>query len=179
MCDGPTMIGKLSKYETDRLIVSEWHSLLASDKDMAKAVMKILTPRVTRSLPESWQGEYSEDRTARWIEERDQEAALLLVLDRSSKNPVGLMILFESDEGQSGRSIRVGYMLAEAAWGKGFATELLRGFIDWCRTVEVSSVIGGVERDNVASQRVMEKNGFAVQPRDKSDGQLLYRLDIQ
>ena len=170
------MIGKLCKYDTDRLVVNQWRSL-STDKEMARAVMKILTPRVTRPLPENWQGEYSEDRATRWIEKRDQEAALLLILDQSSENPVGLMILNDGDEEHSRLNIRVGYMLDEAAWGQGFASEVLRGLISWCKTVAISSIVGGVEQDNIASQRVMEKNGFVAQASD--DGELLFRLDIQ
>jgi len=146
---------------------------------MAKAVSAILTPRVTQSLPEEWRGEYPEDRAAKWVEDLDQEAVILLVLGRPTKNVIGLMILFESDDEQSGRSVRIGYMLAENAWGKGYATELLQGLIGWCRTMEVSSIIGGVERDNVASRRVMEKNGFVALPNALSRGELLYELRLQ
>ncbi len=103
----------------------------------------------------------------------------MLILDRSSKKPIGLMIVFKTDDESIGRVVRIGYMLAESAWGQGIGTELLRGFIDWCKTAKVSSIIGGVERDNIASQRVMEKTGFVVQPGKASDGELFYRLDIQ
>jgi [ribosomal protein S5]-alanine N-acetyltransferase len=173
------MISKSISFVTDRLIVGEWQLLSVSNKDMAKEVSAILTPRVSQSLPEDWRGEYSEDRAAKWLEDLDQEAAILLVLERPSKSAVGLTILFESDEKQSGRSIRIGYMLSENAWGKGYATELLQGLIGWCRTTDISSIIGGVERDNFASQRVMEKNGFVVLSNTQSRAELLYQLELQ
>ncbi len=173
------MICKSSSFTTDRLIVSEWRLLAVSDKEMANAVSAILTPKVNQSLPEDWRGEYTEYRAAKWLEDLDQEAAILLVLDRPTNNAIGLMILFESDEKQSARSIRIGYMLAENVWGKGYATELLRGLVGWCRTMEISSIIGGVERDNIASQRVMEKNGFVVLPNVRGHEELLYELELQ
>jgi ribosomal-protein-alanine N-acetyltransferase len=146
---------------------------------MAFAVASIFTPEVTQSLPENWRGEYSKDRAAKWLEDIDREAATLLVLDRSSKNPIGLMIVFEDDEQQSGRSVRVGYMLAETAWGQGYATELLNGFVAWCRTVEITSIVGGVARENVASQRVMEKNDFRRLPQSQGQEELLFKLELQ
>ena len=164
------------------MLVREWRSLLSGDsmdQDLASAIVTILTPPVTQSLPEGWQGEYTIGRAARWIEEREQDAATLLVVERSSKTAIGLMFLFESDDDQSGRSVRVGYLLAESVWGQGLASELLKGFVDWCRTVEISSIVGGVERDNIASQRVLEKNGFTILPSVKDCGELVYELQFQ
>jgi ribosomal-protein-alanine N-acetyltransferase len=168
----------VSSFDTDRLIVKEWRALIASDKDMAEAVVTILTPRVTQSLPEGWQGEYTADRASRWIAERDREGATLLVLDGSSKTPIGLMILSESEGEKSGRCVRIGYLLAESAWRQGFASELLEGFIDWCRTADISSVIGGVARENVASRRVLEKNGFDILPGTQNQHELIYELRL-
>lgn len=167
-----------SRFETGRLIVGEWHSLSPSDRDLAKSVVAILTPAVTQSLPQGWQGEYSAERAAEWIRERDQESTVMLILDRESAEALGLVILFDAGDEAAGRIVRIGYMLAEAAWSRGIGTELLRGFIEWCGTAGVSSVLGGVERDNIASRRVMEKAGFVVEPGDASDTELLYRFDI-
>lgn len=42
----------------------------------------------------------------------------------------------------------------------------MRGFVSWCRqfngtdTRQIASIIGGVARTNVASKRVLVKNGF-------------------
>jgi ribosomal-protein-alanine N-acetyltransferase len=132
-----------------------------------------------RLIVKGWQGEYTIDRASRWIAERDREGALLLVLDRSSKTPVGLIILFESEEEGSGRCVRIGYMLAESAWGRGYGSELLKGFVDWCRTVSISSIIGGVARENDASRRVLEKNGFDILPGAQSKHEPEYELRLE
>lgn len=173
------MICRSSSFTTDRLVVGEWRALSFSDKDMINAVAAILTPRVTQSLPEDWRGEYSHSRAAKWLEDIDQEAATLLVLDGTTRNPIGLMILFESVEERSGHTVRIGYMLAESAWGNGYATELLQGFVNWCKNTEIASVIGGVEKDNVASQRVMVKNGFTVLANSQIHSEILYELRFQ
>ena len=166
----------MCRFNTERLLVREWHSCSAvsvADQALAQVVCVLLTPSVTQSLPERWQGEYTTERASQWIEERDGEGTTLLVLDRLSGTPIGLMILFENDDDPRGRIVRLGYLLAESAWGKGLASELVRGFVEWCRTVDIASIVSGVERDNVASQRVLEKNGFVLQ-QDKDDSADLF-----
>ena len=91
----------------------EWHSYSAdrlADQDLAQVVFVLLTPSVTQSLPERWQGEYTTERASQWIEERDNEGTTLLVLERSSGTPIGLIILFENNDDPRGRTIRLGYL---------------------------------------------------------------------
>ena len=96
----------------------------------------MLTEPVTRTLPTAWQGNYTVSRAREWIKERDKEGTTLLVVERSTKEPIGLVILIEvdSENANDGIEVRVGYLLAESAWGKGLATELVKGFVEWCRT---------------------------------------------
>ena len=123
-------------------------------------VAGILTEPVTRTLPAAWHGAYSEERARDWIAERDREGATLLVAEKASANPVGLVILLESPS-EDGTELRLGYLLAEASWGKGVASELVDGLVQWCRAqAEIRSLAGGVAPDNPASKRVLEKNGF-------------------
>jgi len=156
------------EFQTQRLLVREWHSISAegfSSCDLAGIVADMLTEPVTRSLPISWQGEYSIERARHWIEERDEEGTTLLVLDRNSEQAVGLVILFEveSAEPERGIEVRIGYLLAESAWGKGLGSELLQGLVEWSRAQPViSSLAGGVDSENTASRRVLEKSGFRI-----------------
>lgn len=166
----------------------DWHSFSSGDRepqDLTQVVLRMLTERVTRSLPTSWRGPYTEERARRWIEERDREATTLLVVDRLSKAPLGLSILLETDseEVAGGIEVRFGYLLAESGWGKGYARELIGGFVDWCRQqADIVSIVGGVERDHIALQRVLEKNGFlrVQQSVDMAaQGESLYRLRLR
>ena len=123
----------------------------------------MLTEPVTRMLPSAWQGDYTVSRAREWIRERDQEGTTLLVIDNSTKEPVGLVILIEVDSKNAidGIEVRVGYLLAESAWGKGLATELVKGLVEWCRTQStIATLAGGVNADHPVSMRVLEKNGF-------------------
>jgi RimJ/RimL family protein N-acetyltransferase len=93
--------------------------------------------------------------------------------------PIGLIILFESAYGTDGSELRLGYMLAESAWGRGLASELVSGFVEWCQNNEVASVTGGVERNNIASRRVLEKCGFVCEPSTQEAAEQLFVLRVR
>lgn len=142
-------------------------------------VRAVLTPQVTRSLPPTWQGAYTEARARDWIEDRDSEGPTLLVVERSSGGPVGLMILYEEDPETEGVKVRLGYVLAESAWGRGLGSELVRGFVEWCRAAGVASIVGGVERENIPSRRVLEKNGFVRTPTTEGEATEEFELRLR
>ena len=154
-------------FETERLRIHEWHSPSGGERDLAAVVAGLLTEQVTRSLPSGWQGSYSEERARAWIKDRESEGTTLLVADRSNGEPIGLMILSEtqSERDVDRVDIRLGYLLADDVWGKGYASELIKGFVSWCREQKViHSLAGGVEPGNPASARVLERNGFQAVP---------------
>jgi RimJ/RimL family protein N-acetyltransferase len=151
-------------FVTDRLVVNDWARLLADDSAETirdSFVMSLLSDAVTRDLPPGWQGHYDMDRAASWFAERQVESTVLLIANRSESNPVGLLILTESEHSDGVSDIRVGYVIAESAWGKGFATEVVAGLADWCRdNGTIRSLISGVADRNGASARVLHNNGF-------------------
>lgn len=161
--------------------VADWHnSPLPAGNTLPDVVATLLTATTTRALPSPWRGDYDRSRAAAWIRERDDESAVSIVTDRETSIPVGLIILFTAPaDDSSGRvDIRLGYLLGESVWGQGLGTELVAGFVEWCRSVpRIRSVAGGVEQDNIASTRALAKNGFApVGP--AIDGEQLYELDL-
>lgn len=176
------MISRTCSFTTERLLAREWRSLSDEEwlvRDLADVVQSLLTEGVTRSLPEPWQGAYTTQRSAEWIRQRDAEGTTLLVVDHSSRQPVGLVILFEmASEGGTGPEIRLGYLLAESVWGQGLASELIGGFVDWSREAGIVSIVGGVERDNVGSRRVLEKNGFVCDPATEQASEQMFELRL-
>jgi RimJ/RimL family protein N-acetyltransferase len=93
---------------------------------------------------------------------------------------VGFIILFEIDHGVAdGAEVRLGYVLAESAWGRGLASELVHGFVEWCRKADVARIVGGVDRDNVPSRRVMEKNGFLCTPGTEGAAEQRFQLRLR
>jgi ribosomal-protein-alanine N-acetyltransferase len=162
-------------FSTRRLIVGEWHSISAqydATTNLREDVAKLLTPTVTRSLPSAWQGVYTTERAAAWIHERDQEGTTLLVIERSSNDSIGFLILSADTPDE----LRIGYLLAESAWGKGLASELIEGFIGWCRISGIRSVKAGVAEDNVASQKVLTNNGFTSSEIKHATAELFFEL---
>ncbi len=171
-------------FESGRLLVAEWHSFSMREllgRTLAQVVTTMMTEPVTRSLPESWQGGYTLTRAVSWISERDSEGVTLLAINKSTGEPAGLVILFESETPRGdGIEARLGYLLAESFWGTGLATELVEAFVVWCRSQpEITSLAGGVERENVASRRVLEKNGFKLVDDDADVEEQLFRLEIR
>ena len=75
--------------------------------------------------------------------------------------------------------VRLGYLLAEDAWGQGYASELVEAFVGWCRQhPPIASIVGGVARDNVASARVLTKSGFEQDGASNAGGEDLFRFNI-
>ena len=114
----------------------------------------MLTENMIRSLPPAWQGKYTIERGRKWIKERDEEGTTLLVVDRSTLRVIGLMILFviEAEGGNGETELRLAYLLSADTLKQGIASELLTGFVAWCREESpISSIAGGVAPDNLAS----------------------------
>ncbi|MCF2127538.1 GNAT family N-acetyltransferase [Strepomyces sp. STD 3.1] len=90
---------------------------------------------------------------------------------------------FHGPPDEDGR-VEVGYDLAEAGRGHGYATEALRALSAWALArEEVTSVFATTEPANVASQAVITRAGFTRIAGDESDegdegdeGQLAYEL---
>lgn len=167
-------------FTTDRLLVHGWHAAEQADapRDLPTVVAAMLTEPVTRWLPPQWQGSYSRARAEAWIAERDAEGPVLLVSERETDEPLGLVLLFEEQD-DGGIDIRLGYLLAEHAWGRGFGGELLGGVVRWCRKRgDVRSIIGGVAPANAASIRLLERHGFMRELGPGPSGDLTYRLDL-
>jgi len=59
--------------------------------------------------------------------------------------------------------LRLGYLLTDKVWGLGLGSELICGLVKWVKTDgRVALILGGVDKDNIGSFRVLEKNGFLV-----------------
>lgn len=152
------------EFRTPRLVVGDWHELSVRFRlDLVDVVGDILTPTTTAELPLPWRGAYDGERAAAWIEERDDESATLLVVEHRAARAIGVVILFEAAaEHEAGPTeVRVGYVLAQSAWGRGMASELVGGLVAWGRRQpSIRSMAAGVGVDNDASARVLLKTGF-------------------
>ncbi len=86
-------------------------------------------------------------------------------------------VLGDVDLGSDRVEVRVGYVIAEEFWGRGFASELVGGLVRWCQDrTDVASIVGGVANKHPASARVLSKNGFVAD--SMTENETLYRLRI-
>lgn len=164
-------------FTTKRLIVKHWHSFEPEElnqPDLVTIVEKILVPEVTKTFPVLWQGNYDKKRTKAWIEEVDSDAKALLAVEKDTKKPIGIINFFRVGDRSRGTYFRLGYLLSKVTWDNGFATELVEGFIHWCKENNISTILAGVDPDNTASIRVLEKNNFLKETTDANGRDLLF-----
>ena len=70
---------------------------------------------------------------------------------------IGIILYFDETE----KSCEIGYGIGSAYWGRGYATEAVRGFLEYLfREKRFSTVYASFFRGNGASRRVMEKCGM-------------------
>jgi len=166
------------EFATERLRVGSWHSVdRQGDVDLDAVVAELLTERSTKALPDAWRGDFSVERANAWIKERDEESPTLLGIERTSGRAVALVMVHEIALDDSAFDVRIGYVIAEAVWSRGLATELVRGLVDWARAQpSIRTLTGGVDASNQASVRVLVRNGFELI--DSAGSEAIYQLRV-
>lgn len=93
----------------------------------------------------------------------DEGTGVRVVMERSSDGEfVGWCTL--NDRNPDFRSAKLGYCLAEAGWGQGYATEAARALLAWAfETLDLNRVQAECDTRNPASARVLEKLGFTLE----------------
>jgi RimJ/RimL family protein N-acetyltransferase len=86
-------------------------------------------------------------------------STLWTAISKDDNKMVGdLCIVGEPD---SSGEIEIGYGTYDEFQNRGFMTEIVSGIIEWSKTqAQVKSVVASTEKANIASSRVLEKNGF-------------------
>jgi len=160
-------------FQTERLNVFGATNY-TSKTPLANHVINIMTPKVTKSLPEGWQKLSTQNEANKWINDISKESSFLLVQLIKTEEIIGFIFLYEPDNLKTPIDIRLGYLLSESIWGNGMGSELIRGLLAWCKSSgKISSITGGVEPDNIGSVKVLTKNGFA-QTNSNNENTLFY-----
>lgn len=163
-------------FDTPRLTVRRWRPV--EDRRAVADLGGVLTPRVLQHLPEPLQLGPGKSDIAEWVDDRLAESALFTARSRSGGQIAGLMILAAFDAPDAPLSVHVGYLLAEAEWGKGLASELMSGLIDAACAAAPLRLIGGTASDNRASVRVLAKAGFRRDAERSGDGTIMFVRDL-
>jgi len=145
-----------SYYQTTRLQAGEVCNS-NQDSDFLESVLEILTPRVVASLPPYFQSVNSISSAQEWLQQVVADGRLFVVRRIGESKAIGFVFLSAENDGDT----HIGYLLAESCWGKGYATEILKGLIEFIESEgQVTRLIAGVATDNVASIKLLQKLGF-------------------
>jgi len=160
-------------HQASRLQISE---IITSkqEPEFLVSVIEVLTPKVVENLPPYFQNINSIQSAQEWLEQIIFDGSLFTVNLVGETNPIGFV--FISTENTSGTHI--GYLLGESYWGKGYATEILKGLIGFLESEDkITNLIAGVATDNVASIKLLHKLGF-IKSSSEDNGTIFfdYRL---
>jgi len=116
----------------------------------------------------SLKGPYSEQQTTDFIKHCIQQTqknqpTLLAVIDRETDLLIGYCG-FYMQKINGVEEVELGYRLSKEHWGKGLATEAAQAVkVHAFKKMGLTRLISIIEKENVASIRVAEKNGFILE----------------
>ena len=167
-------------FKTNRISILHWDFVESHEelKDRRMdSVLNIMTPNVTKALPDGWQNLNTIDKAEEWIKDRKNDSHFYAITLTESNEIIGFLFLYATN---GIKELRLGYLLTESVWGQGIGSELVKGLVEWSRnTGIVNSISGGVEKDNIGSIKVLEKNGFYKSNEELPGEMLLYKIDLK
>jgi len=170
-------------FNTSRISVLNW-SYIESEVDFKdssiESVLNIMTPNVTKALPDGWQNLNTNEKAKTWISERKSDSNFYAISLTETKEIIGFIFLYIGNQTNEAYALRLGYLLSESIWGKGVGSEIIKGLIEWCNNTKmIYSISGGVEKENIGSIKVLEKNGFYKSNEELPGNMLLYQFDFE
>ncbi len=166
-----TTLAANPSFDTARLSVLELASenCFSPSEAFLDCIQRVLTPEVVAHLPNYFKGVNSRGQAELWLGAIMADSRLFALLDSDNDQLIGFLFVHESDGGEA----NIGYLFEQSSWGKGFATELLNGLIEWnTRTQQWQRILGGVELENAASSRALIKAGFEPAGEPEDDRQM-------
>jgi ribosomal-protein-alanine N-acetyltransferase len=158
-------MASLLPFATERLCVRAWSGVTgdaALRARLSAALPGILTEPVLRHLPEALRHTGPAFDPTAWMDVLLSRVDVGVVFASDGERAIGFLTI-RSDDARD-PEISIGYLLAEAAWGQGFATELVEGVIAACRVTGHVRLRAGVAIGNPASMHVLRKAGFRELP---------------
>jgi len=132
----------------------ETHHALLSDAQAMRYLPEIQTDSKSRSL-ENLQQSITE------IGRERRELYFLRIEDRESHEHIGEIGYTVTEMTPLGKLVGVGYFIHERYWGLGYTSEALQELVRFAFEEDgVCRIMTGCLKENVASERVMQKCGF-------------------
>jgi RimJ/RimL family protein N-acetyltransferase len=114
--------------------------------------------RMTKSVPHPYPPGLAEAFVARAVSPAATETVWVMDAGADDENGlIGLISLKPRGEGEA----QIGYWVAPAFWGAGYAGEAVSAVTDWAATAGYRALTAQVFQDNIASARVLTRTGFA------------------
>lgn len=152
----------MKKIKLDRILLRDWQA-----GDEPSLVRNADNRKIWINLRDRFPFPYRPIDAKRWILQTCvliPQTQFAIVIDGEAVGGIGLEI--RSDVFR--RSAEIGYWLGEPFWGRGIATEALRGLTDYgFATFDLRRIDAGVFEWNRASVRVLEKAGYVLEGRLK------------
>lgn len=140
--------------ETERLVLRRF---TANDADA------IFSMRRDADIMRFIREPQSREETVNWLKLvsshwEDEKIGFCAVVEKSSDKIIGWCGLWRLKETSEPE---VGYAIAKEFWGKGYATEAARRFLEYgFNELNFNEIVAVARPENIASRRVMEKLGM-------------------
>jgi RimJ/RimL family protein N-acetyltransferase len=159
----------------ERCVLRSWHT-----GDIAALVRHADNRKIWRNVRDRFPHPYTRAEAEAWVRLaalRTPETAFAIDVGGEAVGGIGL----ELQEDVYRRSAEIGYWLGEAHWGRGIATDAVRGPTAWTfEHFDVCRIFAKVFEWNPASARVLEKAGYVQEGRLRravtKDGHLMDEL---
>lgn len=149
-------------FDTERLSVQPWNK--TEEAQLHAELEQHLNEQVTAFLPDHLHYLKGTTKPSEWAQAFQKGAEISTVRLQKEQEFAGLLMLREEAPGQ----IHIGYIFGKVHWGKGLATELLRGLLKHLKEIGYVGVLhAGVVKGNPASARVLVKTGFVAMKEDE------------
>ncbi|MFP7479752.1 GNAT family N-acetyltransferase [Terribacillus saccharophilus] len=148
-------------FETERLLIRPY-----TNEDLPFLESLVSDPRVVRyignGIPRTKEGARLFFNWNLSQMKEDQRYGLQVLVEKASGEPIGHAGLVPQ-EVDGATELEVGYWIAPAYWGKGFATEAAAAIRDIAlKQLNEDRIIALIYPDNIASCRVAEKLGMHI-----------------
>ena len=147
--------------QTQRLILRQWR-----DQDRQPFAAMNADPQVMKYFPSTLTKEQSDALIDRFIEDIESSGWGFWAAQRiDSGHFIGFIgINYSADGLPFAPCVDIGWRLAQAHWGLGFATEGAKAAMDYAfNAINLSKVVSMTPVNNKASERVMKKIGMQKQ----------------
>ncbi|MCX5497094.1 GNAT family N-acetyltransferase [Kaistia dalseonensis] len=149
--------------ETERLILRPWER-----RDLEPFAALNADPEVMQFFP----AQFTREETAAYIERvatlTDQGLGFQAVEEKVSGDLVGVVGMAPvKPEFPSSPGVEIGWRLAKAFWGKGYASEAAAAWLHWgFEELNLDEIVAFTFSGNLPSRRVMERLGMSYDPAD-------------